>query len=101
MVSKQIFDHLSAESTLFTLSPSGLDDTLLAWTRAAVATPNELAAAGWTPKNCGPRAAARALACFAEPVGRRNELQVGVWTNHRGTKCVNQGVLRVWSNLAA
>jgi hypothetical protein len=59
------------------MSPAGLDDTLLAWTRVAVATPDELASAGWTPEKAGFESAGRAMAKFVEPVSRRNELQVG------------------------
>eukprot|EP00271_Cylindrocystis_brebissonii_P020492 TRINITY_DN6807_c0_g2_i1.p1 TRINITY_DN6807_c0_g2~~TRINITY_DN6807_c0_g2_i1.p1 ORF type:complete len:277 (-),score=51.22 TRINITY_DN6807_c0_g2_i1:134-964(-) len=83
---------LSPDVAEFALSSSGVDATTLAWTRAAVATQEELEAAGWgtvppmgksaqsapsaSPtfgKRKAKRQAAKAMARFSTPISERNE----------------------------
>ena len=58
---------------------------MLAWTRAAVASPEELASAGWTEealkKANGLTSASKAMFHFSKPVSKENETEVALTTS--------------------
>ncbi|EFJ24988.1 hypothetical protein SELMODRAFT_414219 [Selaginella moellendorffii] len=63
---------LPAGGTLVSIVPEGVDESVLAWTRAAIASPRELSAAGW--KSDGKYQ--KAIMYFSEPINRDNECEV-------------------------
>lgn len=72
--------RLLPDDTIFSLTESGVDDSVLAWTRAAVASTKELADAGWREETLLDEGvshkAASAMAHFIQPVGQENESEV-------------------------
>ncbi|KAJ7552070.1 hypothetical protein O6H91_06G040400 [Diphasiastrum complanatum] len=64
---------LSISRSIYTLTPLGVDESVLAWTRVAVASPRELVDAGWREDS---RGASSAMVYFSKPVSRENESEV-------------------------
>ncbi|KAG6541758.1 hypothetical protein Mapa_016770 [Marchantia paleacea] len=66
--------------TMFTLTPTGVNESVLAWTRAAVASPKELSDAGWREDTAMSmwqhHGASTAMAHFSRAITRENEGEV-------------------------
>ncbi|KAL2620874.1 hypothetical protein R1flu_001079 [Riccia fluitans] len=66
--------------TIFTLTPDGVDENILAWTRAAVASHKELSEAGWKEDTATSmwqhHVASSAMAHFSRAISRENEGEV-------------------------
>ncbi|MCO5568024.1 hypothetical protein L7F22_021720 [Adiantum nelumboides] len=71
---------LPSDGAIFSITEAGVDDTALAWTRAAVASAKELAAAGWSGETQSDEGtgnlAAMAMARFLQPISHENESEV-------------------------
>ncbi|KAH7279877.1 hypothetical protein KP509_37G041900 [Ceratopteris richardii] len=71
---------LPPDGAIFSITEDGVDETALAWTRAAVASIKELASVGWTEgKHSQEKINTRgnmSMACFLKPVSHENESEV-------------------------
>lgn len=73
-------DYLTADGAVFSLTPAGVDESVLAWTRAAIASHQELIKIGWKEGAASRKNvyfdASRAMALFSEPINSENETAV-------------------------
>ncbi|KAI5064839.1 hypothetical protein GOP47_0019534 [Adiantum capillus-veneris] len=71
---------LPSDGAILSITEAGVDDSALAWTRAAVASAKELASAGWSGETQSDEEtsnmAASAMASFHQPVSQENESEV-------------------------
>lgn len=71
---------MEADGAVFSLTSAGVDDSVMAWTRAAVATRQELYDAGWREgvreRVAGYTSAATVMFRFCKPISRDNESEV-------------------------
>lgn len=85
LVNNTLFAYYSTDGAIFSLTAAGVDESVLAWTRAAVASPEELASVGWTEgalkKANGLASASRAMFHFSMPVSKENETEVALTTS--------------------
>lgn len=75
-----VLDGSCIGGTMFTLTPTGVNESVLAWTRAAVASPKELSDAGWREDTAMSmwqhHGASTAMAHFSRAITRENEGEV-------------------------